>query len=393
MKRRLGYLSGAPRVSTYEDVEATGPRSHVLGTIQGFRAIGFDVKSYIVGDRVPRRWVTQGSEEALTSGFLRTLSADVIRLAMGVANRRRAWLELGGKVDIVYERFGVFQCLGRMFGRNGVPWILETNAPVFYESKVERKTMVLGDIARRLEARAYRDCDSLVCVSEQLKEIVVERLGIRADKIVVIPNAVDTDVFDPEQHRPKRMFPNFTIGFVGHLAHWQSLNLLLEVIRDLKAEGVNLSLVVVGDGPMRKRWEAEASRLGILADVAFVGKVAWPEVPRYIAGFDVAYSGQVEMQAGSMYLSPLKLYEYMAMAKPVVASAYGDARSLLIEGQTGFLFKGGDTRQLKAAVVRAYHSGGSLAQMGRKAREVVVANHSWRARVSRLVSELESILD
>lgn len=390
MKRQLGYLSGAPRVSTRPDAEMTGARSHVLGVIGAFKALDWEVKSFIVGDRVPSNWVTKGSEKAVSSGFFRTLAVDFVRLGMGSVNARRAWQELGGQVDWVYERFAALQSLGWIFKQHGVPWVLETNAPLFYEAKTDRKSLVLSRLARALEVRAYRDCDVLVCISEALKEIVVSQANISPEKVVVLPNGVDTERFNPKQHKP-HIFEGFTIGFVGTLYPWQRLNLLLEAMHELRAEGMNLSLVIVGDGSMREAWQKQAQQLGIAEKVTFVGQIPWQDVPQYIAGFDVGYSGQVQLEVGKMYLSPLKLYEYMAMAKPVVASAFEDTERVIRDGETGFLFEAGDKANLKQAIARAYQSQAVLPDMGRKAREEIVANHSWTARVRRLIVEVERI--
>lgn len=392
MKQRLGYLSGGPRVTTRADAEAVGPRSHVLGIIRSFEALGWEVKPFILGDRLPSTWVTKGSERTVSGGLVRTLAADLVRLILSVQNARRAWQELGSQVDCVYERFASFQSLGWIFKQHGIPWILETNAPLCYEAKTERKSVVLVGLARWLEVRAYQKCDILVAVSEALKQILVHELGIPPEKVLVLPNGVDTKFCDPTQYKPKCLFDNFTIGFVGTFRAWAGLDLLLEALHDLRTEGINLSLVVVGDGPMRATWEEQAQRLDLSASVAFVGRVPWHEVPQYIAGFDVGYSGQVQLQLGKMYLSPLKLYEYMAMAKPVIASAFEDAQRLIQDGETGFLFQAGDKADLKRAITKAYQSKSVLLSMGCKARENVVANHSWKARVGTLITEVERIL-
>ena len=392
MKQCLGYLSGAPRVSTRVDAEATGARAHVSGVIGAFKGLGWEVQTFIVGDRVPRKWTAKGTQKALSTSFYRRLVADMLRLVMNTVNAQRVWLELGGNVDWVYERFAAFQMLGWPFKQHGVPWILETNGPLFYEAKSERKSIVLSQIARRLEVKAYRECDVLICITESLKEIIVQVASIPPEKVVVIPNGVDTTFCDPEHYEPKRLFDSFTIGFVGNLYAWAGLDLLLEALNELRAAGIDLSLVVVGDGLMRESLEAQAQQLGLSSSVAFVGRVPWSEVPHYIAGFDVAFSGQVQLQVGKMYHSPLKLYEYTAMAKPVVASAFEDARRIIQDGETGFLFQAGDKADLKGAITRAYHSWSVLPTMGRKAREEIVANHSWTARIDTLITEVERIL-
>lgn len=388
MKRRLGYLSGAPRVSIRPEARASAPRAHILGVMKAFEELGWDVKPFIAGDRLPRKWIVEGTEQAANAGFFHTLAADLLRLGLGVVSTRRARRELGN-VDWVYERAAVFQLLGWIFKKRGTPWILEANGPFFYEATVERNSIVLGKFARWLEVKGYRGCDVLVCVSEALKEILVREAEIRPEKVVVLPNGVDTTFFDPQLYEPERVFDGFTIGFVGSLLAWQALDLLLEALTELRAEGMNISLVVIGDGVMRKTWEAQAKRLHLSKNVVFTGWMPPQEVPQFISGFDVGYSGQIQMQVGKMYHSPIKIYEYMAMAKPIIASAFEDARRVVQDGETGFLFWGGDKADLKRALASAYRSWESLPEMGCKAREAVVTHHSWVARVGKLISEVE----
>jgi glycosyltransferase involved in cell wall biosynthesis len=143
---------------------------------------------------------------------------------------------------------------------------------------------------------------------------------------------------------------------------------------------------------MRTEWEEQTRKLGIAANVSFVGQVPWPDVPQYIAGFDVGYTGQIQLQVGKMYHSPLKLYEYMAMAKPVIASAFEDAQRAIQDGETGFLFEPGNKEDLKRALTRAYQVREQLPIMGHQAREITVAQHSWIARIKTMMESLEAIL-
>lgn len=393
LKHRFGYLSASPRISTHLDAENSGPRSHILSFIRACEAIGYEAKPFIVGDRVPEKWVTKGSQRTISGNVIRSLAVDLTRLILSLVSARQAWQQLGEQVDWVYERYASFSFLGWIFKRHQIPWILETNGPLFYEAKTERKSMVLTGLARWLEVQAYQECDVLVCVTEALKELVVGELGILPEKVVVVPNGVDIKLFNPVQHKPKRIFPGFTVGFVGTLYPRQGVDLLLEAVCNLRKSGSDLSMVVVGEGFMYEVWKNLAQTLGIAANVAFVGQVPWSEVPSYMAGFDVAYTGQTQLPVGKMYHSPLKLYEYMAMAKPVVASAFEDAQRAIQEGETGFLFEPGNKEDLKRALTNAYQMRDQLPFMGQQAREEMVAQHSWEARLSTMIADIERILE
>ena len=392
MKKQLGFLAAAPRISTHPDAEMSGPRSRVLGLIQGFESLNWSVKKFIVGDKAPKKWSAKGSGAAISKGFLRTLIVDIVRIALGIFNSWRSWHELGNQIDWVYEYAATLQCLGWIFQRKGIPWILQVEALLYYEAKAERKALILDGIARKLELWAYRQCDVIACVSDTLKEILVKEIGIPSKKIVLVPNGVDIKFLDPQLYEPKRLFSDFTVGFVGSFYAWAGLDLLLEAIYELQTEGYSMSLVFVGDGAMKQAWKEQAQKLGLEEQVKFVGRVSWQEVPQYIAGFDIGYSGQIQLQMGKMYLSPMKLYEYMSMAKPVVASAFEDAKRLVIEEETGFLFQPGDKNALKQALMKAFAAQNKFKEMGEQARREIEVNHSWTNRVQVLIEETDRIL-
>lgn len=376
-KSRLGYLSGAPRVSTRADAELVGPRAHVLGVIGGFEAEGWTVSRYIVGDRAPRM-VTRNGEQVVRRGWATTLAADGARLVLRERSAAGAWAALGGKVDWVYERFALFQALGAPFARAGVPWILETNALLADEAHRERGSVVLHETARRLERAAYHACSVLVTVSQALADRIVGAMGVPAEKIVVVPNGVDTERFDPARVAARDFGAGFKIVFAGSLVPWQGLDTLIRASVEIPAA----KIIIAGDGPARAGLESLVRELGVGAQVDFLGRVAPDAVPAVLAGADVCYMGHTDV-SDDAFRSPLKLYEYLAMGKPVVASRVPDAVATICEGETGFLFAPGDVASLVSALRAA-----------QGARLVVVdrTRHSWQARVADMITAIEGRL-
>lgn len=384
----VGYLSAAPRVSTHSNAELVGPRTHIIGVIQALTVLGYTVKPFIVGDRVSESWISKGSEKNLQRSKINILIADALRLIMGVVNARKAYREIGNEVSWVYERLAVFQSLGWIFKKNGKYWVLETNAPLFIEAKEDRNTIFLNRLAKFFEIRAYQNCDTLVCVSDNLKEVIIEEAKINPQKVIVIPNAVDVSFFDPANFQPIRMFDGFTIGFVGNLATWQGIDLLVDVFYQVREEGYSINLVFVGDGPIKPELEEKVVRLNIDQFVKFTGFVSQDKVPSYIAGFDIGYTGQTMRTETRMYCSPIKLYEYMAMGIPAIASDYEDTRRVINSG-IGYLFKIGDAQDLRRVILDAYHEKDTFPKMGVMARNEIVQNHSWEARVNKLIEEIK----
>jgi len=366
-----------------------------LGVINGYESLGWEVTPYIVGDRVPRSWVTPGSEGVARGHWLKTLAVDLLRLGMGGYHALRAGAEIRGPVDWVYERGALLQAMGWIFQQRGIPWVLETNSLQWKEAAEDRDSLVLERIARRIEFASYHACDVLVTVSTALRDLLVER-GVDPAKVVVVPNGVDVSAFDPDDASPSlpRQAANesFTVGFVGALSEWQSLPLLFRAVAGLREEGLDVGVTVVGDGHARAKWERVVCQLGVENYVRFEGRQPHHRVPEYIAGFDVGYSGPARLGTGNMYMSPLKLYEYLAMETPILAAAYEDARRLVSESGGGFLFDSENVDALKCALREAYQERGeALRQRGRDGRELVVAEHSWQTRIRRLNRKVRDI--
>lgn len=153
------------------------------------------------------------------------------------------------------------------------------------------------------------------------------------------------------------------------------------------------SVVIVGEGPRYLACREAAARLGLGADaIRFLGQVPWDQVSSVIAGVDIGYSGQVALHGGVMYHSPLKIYEYMAMGKPVLASAYEDAKRTIVHASTGLLFVGEDPGSLKDALREAWVARESLEAMGHRARDHAVSACSWEERVRNMIPQIGEVL-
>src|SRR5204863_9566725 len=136
-------------------------------------------------------------------------------------------------------------------------------------------------------------------------------------KVHVVPNGVNPERFPPDL---KPSLPaasgTFTVGFAGSMKPWHGLGTLLEAFARLHASNRDSRLLLVGDGAGREPLAAEASSRGLGQTVQFTGAVAPAEVPGLLASMDVGVAPYPRM--ANFYFSPLKVYEYMAAARPVV---------------------------------------------------------------------------
>lgn len=389
-RRRLAFLSGAPRVSTTTEAAVSGARTHVLGVIQGFERLGWEVRPFILGDLPAIRRIASIAREGDFPSLWARMSADLARLLLAAMTGRWAFRQVG-LVDWAYERYGAFQALGRSFQRRGIPWILETNSVIFSEGARDRRSLALVFLEKALELRAYRQADVVLCPSESLRRLLVE-FGVAENKVLVVQNAADPDRFHPDVS-PSWSMPSPVIGFAGTLYRWMGIDILIRAVAELHAEGLHYNVLIVGDGEKRAEWESLVRALGLGDRVHFVGRVPGEAVPGYLAGVDICYAGHVPLSVGAMYHSPLKLYEYMSMAKPVIASDFADAKQLVLNGLTGYLFEAGNVDDLKRALRQAYEQRGRWGEMGAKARDLVLRNHTWDARLRETIPAIESLLE
>lgn len=389
--KRIGYLSGAPRVTTRPDGESGGARSHVMGVIGAYKEIGWDVAPYIYGDRIDLNSRSGNFIKQSLQGtaFGRSI-ADAGRVALGRRNAERAFQTIGSNVAYVYERFAIFQGLGRRFQAAGIPWVLETQGLFFYEARHERKSITLSGLARRLEIAAYRDCDAIIAVTETLKQMLISEAGVTPDKVLVVPNGVDTNKFSPRPSADNVRSMRPRLGFVGGLLRWQGLDYLLRAVRMADDLGAGYDLVIVGDGEERTNLESLAASLELGDRVSFVGRVSGDLVPDFIEDFDICFSGHLPSHFGGMYHSPLKIYEYMSVGRPVIASDFADARSVIDDRVTGYLFEGGNLETLASVLIEAHRARDSFAEMGRKASLEISQKHSWNARVREMTAEIDA---
>lgn len=390
---RIAYLSGSPRIATRDDAEVSGPRAHICGLIGALRSDGHVVDDFVLGDQLATGISGAGSSRLVTGGRIRRLAVDLARIGLRWSVARSARHTLQGRYDVVYERFALFQQLGRAYQRAGTPWVVETNAVLSQEARFERDALALQRLAARLERRAYLQADLVVCVSEPLRRLLVEQVGVDADKIVVIPNAVDVDRFEPAAADAGATSPSneVVIGFVGFVIERQGLDDLLHAVAVVRRRGCRVRAVVVGDGPDRRRLEHLAAEEGIADAVTFVGQVAWSEVPRWISTFSVGYSGQRGVGGMPMYHSPLKIYEYLASARPVLASQHPDAEAALPDVGAGWTFPAGDGHALVDVLGRiATLDRAELTTRGVRGRRHVEERHTWEHRARHLVGELHA---
>jgi glycosyltransferase involved in cell wall biosynthesis len=243
--------------------------------------------------------------------------------------------------------------------------------------------------AQRLLRYNLRAARCVICVSEPARDGLIERWHVPPAKVVVFPNAVDTGRFCPTPETRSHVRTDLGLGegplaiFVGNFYEWHDVATLLEAFAQVLGTQPDARLLLVGDGPSREAMQLRAADLGLAGATRFAGLVPHALVPRLVAASDVAVAPVPPMSRDS-WLSPMKLFEYMASGVGIVASRAGQLASVLDDGRNGLLVSPGDASGMGAAIVRLMQDEPLRTRLGAQARVDAVERHSWERYVSRL---------
>ena len=238
--------------------------------------------------------------------------------------------------DLLYERYNLFLLAGLALARRrGVPMLLEVNSPLAAE-RAEFGRLRFKGIARWCERTLWRGANAVLPVTQVLADQVAATRGSPGG-VYVVPNGANLDVApdtaDLEALRRCIGLPPgaMVLGFVGFVRAWHGVGWALEALADLPD---NVHLLVVGDGPALKELSERAAVKGMEARVHFTGRVQHGAVAAYTRLFDVALQ-----TAAVPYASPLKLFEYMALGRAIIAPDQPNIREVLVHGKSALLFR------------------------------------------------------
>ena len=394
-----GAVESAPASVTYLRTEPAiafqgryvgGAAAHTTGVINGLEDCGLDV-----GVFAPQRPDRINAATTVVAprrihGFVGWLTVtaygeEIVR----AAERRRA--------DFVYQRYALGSYAGIDLARRlGVPLVLEFNgSEVWAERNWGRGKLPLSERLVRLEDANVRAATLVVVVSEILKEQVLE-MGIPERRILVNPNGVDAERLSgyrqesPAAWRARLGFAEVpTVGFVGTFGFWHGVTVLPAIIEELERVRPGARWVLIGDGGLREEVAEDIRRRGLNGTVDMTGVVRHEQALELLAACDVCVSPHVPNPDGSRFFgSPTKLFEYMGLAKPIVASDLEQIGDVIEHDRTGLLCAPGDAEAAARAVARLLEDEHLRLRLGDAALEQALSQYSWSAHVRRILDAL-----
>ena len=364
---------------------------HIDETVRALRELGHEV--VVVGPTAMER--ASFGEDAGIAAYLKKIVPaslyEILELGYSLLDYGRLWrCYRRVRPDVLYERYNLFLMSGIWLKRvTGLPMLLEINAPL-----VEERSRFGGLRNRRLAAWAeratWRSADCLLPVTNVLADFV-RRTVPSPKRMVVIQNGVGSTFLSdaaPASGIRQRLGleGRVILGFTGFVREWHRLDRVIDLIAASDPK-LDLHLLIVGDGPILVELERRADDLGIRNRVTFAGLVPRDAIVDYIGAFDIALQPWVVP-----YASPLKLIEYMALGRAIVAPATPNIRELLTEGEA-MLFDPADDMAFQAAVERLSGDPELRKRLGRAARQALERQDlTWASNARRIAGLFEGLL-
>ncbi len=276
----------------------------------------------------------------------------------------------------------------KMSQKYQIPLVYECRA--FWEdAAVDHGTTKEGSLRYRLtkilETHVFKKADAVTTICEGLRKDIVSR-GVAAEKITVIPNAVDIDKFafgekaDADLLQQLGLQDKQILGFIGSFYAYEGLLLLLEALPEIIKTQPNTRLLLVGGGPQLQKIKDKIQALGLQDFVNLAGRVPHEEVQRYYNLVDILVYPRLSMRLTDL-VTPLKPLEAMAQGRVLVASDVGGHHELIKNKETGYLFKAGDIRSLADTVIEALADQDHWNQIRLDGRRYVEEERNWSRSV------------
>jgi glycosyltransferase involved in cell wall biosynthesis len=285
--------------------------------------------------------------------------------------------------DFLYERYNLYLLAGALLARRfKLPYLLEVNAPLCVERSAHGG-LGLRRLARFIEAWTWRQADHVLPVTAVLGR-TVEEAGVPKERITVIPNGVDPARFNDypslqEAKRRRGLEGTFVLGFTGFVRDWNRLDRAIDYLAGPGRE--QCVLLVVGEGPAVPELTARAKRLGVTDRVSFAGVVSREEVRDWVAAFDVAI-----LPAATEYASPLKLFEYLALGRAIIAPMQPNITEVLQHRVNGLLLRSDTASEFAEAIDELRRSSELRFALGASALATIDALQlTWASNASKVV--------
>lgn len=272
-----------------------------------------------------------------------------------------------------------------------IPYIVEVNGLLTEEAKIYKRPSVFIRLLGVCEKLNYNHCSKIICVTEGIKQEILKLYNLHEEKIIVINNGANINLFCPmnkkaSQKKVNLDFMSMYVCFVGRLIPWQGLEYLIQAAPNILKKFPNTNFLIVGDGPVKEELIELARSLGVLHKFIFTGAVSYDYVPFYINSSDICVAPFINKRNAKIGLSALKMYEYMACGKPIVASNIRGVGDLLRKSYGGIDTVPESSRDLEEGIIKLIENEKLREDLGNNGLKYVLHNHTWEIVATKIIS-------
>ena len=303
-------------------------------------------------------------------------------------------------IAFIYQRSSLYIYSGAKLAiSNHLPYVLEYNSGVRSYIYWGNNSLKYIELTKKIENLTFKHADLITCVSEPLKQELISK-GVDEDKVIVTPNGVDPDIYHPDIDgkiiRKKYNIKNdeVIIGFIGTFGKWHGTEILTEAYGELRKKYNNIHLLMIGDGVKMGEVKQIIHSYHMKEYVTLTGMIPQKEGPLYLAACDILVSPTLKNPDETpSYYSPIKLFEYMAMGKGIIASNIGQMAELLKDGETALLTEPNNVSAVADAIERLLSDTDLRLSLGRNAREEVCNKYTWEMHTGKIVAALRERME
>jgi glycosyltransferase involved in cell wall biosynthesis len=339
---KIAYLFGG----RFDPISLGGNAVDIREDLNGFQALGQDV-AFRSFETAPLEiaGVIRNSKATLPPAAWNTVrDAALLRKSRNFRRRLISDPELKS-AELAFEYWSPNSFAGSAFAKaRGTPHVLENLDPIT-DGLRDASSGLLAPRLRALEAARRTGAAAVIVMARGMGEYLVREWDVEAQRVHWIPQGVNTELFHPgdpaETTRLRERLGGaaHVVGFVGSLASYQRVDVLVEAARRLRERRRDIQVVLVGGSVERAR------ALGAEDVAVVVPHVDYEHVPSYISAFDVAV-----LPDSNWYGSPMKILEYAAVGVPVIAPDVGPVRDLVSGPDEAVLIPGSDPEALANAI-------------------------------------------
>jgi glycosyltransferase involved in cell wall biosynthesis len=308
---------------------------------------------------------------------LRPISYAILSFVVGFV--RACW----SKPDVVYYRWMDSPhplLFARLFGAQCICEVNGEPVPPWCASGMRSR------MTHTLAAFALRRCDRVVVLTDGLRSLVQSQYGVQPDRVVLLPSGSDTEVFRPKEmslcRQEERLDPACQyIGFVGSFYRYQGLATLLEAFARIHARRPSTRLLMIGEGEQAAALVEQATQRGLSSWITWAGRIEYTRVPTWIGAMDVCVAPFCGDRGET---SPVKLFDYLACGRPVVASAIPSVTELFSRANGVVLVQPDQIDALAEAVLDLLADPEEARRLGYEGRVFVEQRFGWDAIVRTL---------